>query len=76
MSTATRQRLLAQFLHDEAFEARVRADPHAVATEHAAPIDFVCWLAALSPARVASFRKSRAHKDALRAGEPPTRIES
>lgn len=74
MTLAARQALLAAFLDDPALERRVRDDPAAVATESGVPLEYARWLAALDPRRVAAFRRSRAHKDALRAGTPPTRI--
>ena len=71
---AARQALLAQFLDDPQVEQAVRAGPDQVAGERGVPGDFVAWLAALPPARVAAFRRSRVHKDAVRGGRKPSRI--
>lgn len=68
-----RQRVLARFVSDVEFEARVRNDPAAIASEESVSLDFVCRLASVTPARVAAFRKSQAHKDDARAGKPPSR---
>ncbi|MBL8681503.1 MAG: hypothetical protein JNK05_20220 [Myxococcales bacterium] len=66
-----RQRVLARFIADPVFEARVRADPSAIAQEESLSLEYVCRLAATSARRVEAFRRSQAHKDAARAGAPP-----
>lgn len=76
MSVADRQALLARFLDDEALEARVREEPEDVARELGVPVELVRWLAELPAERVASFRRSRVHKDALRSGKAPSRLDS
>lgn len=65
---ARRQALLARFLDDDAFAEALRNEPGAAA---AADVDaaFVQWLVSMDPARRASFRRSRHHKDALRRGD-------
>lgn len=76
MSVRERQALLARFLDDPELEARVRSDPEAVAAELDVAVEFTRWLAALPDARVASFRRSRVHKDAVRSGNKPTLLDS
>lgn len=73
MSLLARQRLFARFIDDERVEASVRRDPAGASREHGVTTAFAAWLAALAPIRVASFRHSRIHKDAVRAGREPTR---
>jgi hypothetical protein len=68
VSLAARQALLARFLDDPDVERRARSDPAGLALEAGVDEGYARWLAALDPRRVAAFRKSRAHKDALRAG--------
>ena len=75
MTLAARQQLLARFIDDRGVEAAVRRDPMAAARAHGVEESYARWLASLSGARVASFRKSRAHKDAVRGGRQPTRVE-
>lgn len=73
---AARQRLLARFLDDPAFEAELRADPRRVAAREGVREDEGIRLAAIEPARVAAFRASRVHKDRLRSGrKKPSRLE-
>ncbi len=74
MSLRERQRLFARFIDDAAVEARVRRDPAGASLEYQVPPAFAAWLAALAPLRVASFRGSRIHKDAVRAGREPSRV--
>lgn len=74
MSLAHRQALLARFLDDPAVERAVRADPEGAAAREGVEAPFARWLAALDPRRVAAFRRSRVHKDAVRAGRPPSRL--
>lgn len=69
MSAEAWQALFARFLSDPAVEAKVRADPDAVAADHDLPPDRVRWLAALSGRRVRAFRRSQAVKDARRIGQ-------
>ena len=66
---ARRQAVLARFLADPIFEAQARADAAHLARAHGVDVDYVERLAAIEPARVAAFRASRVHKDALRAGK-------
>jgi hypothetical protein len=75
LSVLDRQRVLGRFLSDEAFEARVRSDPSEVARSEGVSLEFVERLARITPERVAAFRRSRAHKDAVRAGKRPTRLD-
>jgi hypothetical protein len=75
VSLAARQALLSRFLDDPAVERRVREDPEGIAREAGVPAEFARWLSALDPRRVAAFRRSRAHKEAVRAGRPPTRVD-
>jgi hypothetical protein len=63
---AARQALVARFLDDPAFEARVRDDPRRTADELGVAVEFVERLAKVAPHRVKAFRASRAHKDGLR----------
>jgi hypothetical protein len=75
VSLAARQALLARFLDDPAVERRAREDPDGIAREAGVPASYAQWLAALDPRRVTAFRRSRAHKDAVRAGRPPARVD-
>ena len=68
MSAQTRQRLLARFLDDPAFEAQVRKDPKRAAAAHGFELAFARWLAQLDPVRVRAFRKSQVVKAARRGG--------
>jgi hypothetical protein len=66
--------LFARFIDDAGVELAVRHDPAKSAAEHQVPLAFAQWLAALPRARIASFRQSRVHKDAVRAGAAPSRV--
>jgi hypothetical protein len=68
MTVLRRQELLAAFLDDPTIEDRVRTQPEQIAEREGVPLEFVRWLAGISPLRVAAFRRSRVHKDRLRAG--------
>ncbi|HHH28050.1 MAG TPA: hypothetical protein ENK57_06860 [Polyangiaceae bacterium] len=74
MSLAERQLLFARFVDEEEVEREVRDDPTEAAARHGVPVAFAEWLAAISPKRLTSFRRSRAHKDAVRAGKAPSRV--
>ena len=74
MRLAARQRLFARFVDDAAIEREVRADPMAAAAHHGVPLAFARWLAGVSEQRLVSFRRSRAHKDAVRGGKAPSRV--
>jgi hypothetical protein len=67
--------MMAAFLSSEDAERAIRADPEACAREWGAPVEVAQRLARMAPPRVRAFRASMAHKDAVRAGKPPTRIE-
>ncbi len=69
------QDLVATFLSSEETERMVRADPEACARAWGVPLEIAERLAQMAPARVRAFRASMAHKSAIRAGKPPTRIE-
>ena len=68
------QALLARFLVDPAFEAHVRAAPAEVARTHGVDVADAERLARVPPERVEAFRRSRRHKDEVRAGKPPRRL--
>lgn len=68
MSLAARQAVLARFLTDASFEERVRSEPERVCSEVGVELEYVGWLAAIAPARVAAFRASREVKDLRRSG--------
>jgi hypothetical protein len=74
VNVAGRQALLARFIADPTVEAAVRHDPEGAAERHGVPLSFARWLAGIPAKRLTSFRKSREHKDAVRAGRKPTRI--
>jgi len=63
---AAAQALMARFLDDPELEARIRAEPEVVASEHGVGVEVARKLAAIDPLRVAAFRASRAHKDRIR----------
>lgn len=63
---AAEQALMARFLDDPELEARIRAEPEALAGEHGVSVEVARKLAAIEPVRVAAFRASRAHKDRIR----------
>ncbi len=68
MTLAKRQALMAKFLDDPFFERRVRQAPEAVAGGMRVELEFVQWLLALDPKRIAAFRRSQNAK-AKRRGE-------
>ena len=68
MSLADRQRVLARFLVEPDYEARVREAPGEVATEERVSEDYVRRVAAIEPRRVAAFRGGR-HRKAERREE-------
>jgi hypothetical protein len=74
MSLAARQRLFARFVDDPAIEREVRDHPELAAEQHGVPVEFARWLAGCSDQRLTSFRRSRVHKNAVRAGKTPTRL--
>jgi hypothetical protein len=69
-----RQRVLGRMLEDPAYEARLRADPAALAREEGVTEGFVRGLAAIEPERISAFRRSRVHKDEVREGKTPTKL--
>ena len=73
MSLAARQELFAKFVADPKIERMVRRDPQQAAEQHGVPLAFAEWLALLPERRLLSFRRSRAHKDEVRAGKAPSR---
>lgn len=72
--TARLQALLARFLTDPAFEARLRASPADVANEQGVDPRLAERIARLAPERVEAFRRSRQHKNEVRAGKSPNRL--
>lgn len=69
-----RQRVLGAMLLDPTFEARVRAEPSAIARENGVSEAFVRSLAEMSEARVREFRLSQRHKDQVREGKAPSKL--
>jgi hypothetical protein len=68
------QALLARFLADPVFEARLRASPLDVAREQGVDVQQTERIAQLAPERVEAFRRSRRHKQEVRAGKSPERL--
>jgi hypothetical protein len=68
------QAVLARFLVDRDFEARVRAAPDRAAREVGIDLPEMQSIARIAPDRVEAFRRSRLHKEEVRAGKVPRRI--
>ena len=69
MSLKARQKLMARFLSDPAFEASVRESPELISTMMDVPIEEVLRLVAVEPRRIKAFRASQQVKARRRLGE-------
>ncbi|MGH1344410.1 MAG: hypothetical protein ACRBN8_22815 [Nannocystales bacterium] len=68
MNLKKRQRFMARFLTDPAFEARVRESPELIAATMDVPLEEVLRLVSVEARRIQAFRASRQVKARRRRG--------